>query len=402
MALSLIAVGFALTRLLLPIPLISPTSQAPAASVSGTATQSIVVNLGPNSSSGGLETPTSGSPTSTLAVTLIGPPSPADAWANAVLDDVTSLFDAGLRPGDGFAWWQSQTERAPLDYHDGLVYFGVLPLTSSPPSRIVVSVPDPSDINQLHRVGLIEANGGSLTVTALSSSPLVGGRSWILTNVNSTLPISALVIQAAARSITYVAAYDDTDSSVAQLVILGLDHTNEVVVSTATAPPISNSQTLTAPIVPTATRAPDIGLGRLISGRLDTVIDALADIPEPDVAAYVDQHSPPGPLTWTETGPRFNGRPMSVNEAVELNVEYLSHTSPTNAAVKFFTAEYQNDVTHLLEDHVGFQGHRMDEIVYWLVYHSTERRGTLIVTYDDFGARQSIGIIGFSPFSQSP
>ena len=399
--LSIIAVGFGLFRLLTatpvnaPEPLVSPT--LPSKTDTG-----VTVNLGGETGSDGLDTPGSRSTTLTPGATLIGPTSPADGWANALLDQIEPLFDAGLLPGDGFAWWQSQSERARLNYHDGQVLIDLVPLAPAVPPRLVVSIPDSADANMLRRVGLVETNGDSLTLTVFRSSSSLADKSWIVTNIDTVTPLKALVIQAAARSLDCIVAFDNGDASVSELVVLNLEHRAETDASTPT-PTLTKTPPAVQPSVsPTATRAPDISLGRLIAARLDTVIDGLAAIPQSDIAAYVNQHSAPGPLTWTETGPQFSGRPMGISQAIELKVEYLSPASPTNAAVTFFTADYENDVTHLLEDHVGFQGHRMEEIVYWMVYHSAQRQGTLIVSYDDFGARQSIGIVGFAPFPQSP
>lgn len=168
---------------------------------------------------------------------------------------------------------------------------------------------------------------------------------------------------------------------------------------TARATVIPNPATVLPPLFPTSTRVPDIGLGRLITTKLDAVIDGLPAVPESDIAAYVAQHASVGPLTWTENGPRIDGRPMGVGQADELTIEYLSPSSPTNSAVPLLSAVYEDDITTLPDDHIRFQGQRMEELLYWMVYRSTERQGALIITYDDFGSRQTIGIVDFSPFS---
>jgi hypothetical protein len=263
-------------------------------------------------------------------------------------------------------------------------------------------MPDPENPDQLRRIGLVEADAGSLVLTSFSLSSLDTDQSWILTGTDVSTPPKALVIQAAARSLACLVAFDDAGNGEVGLVLLNLEHLSNSNFATPTTTATASLPAVNPSVHPTATRAPDIGLGRLIAGRLDTAIDGLVSIPASDIEAYLAQHSTPGPLTWTENGPQLSGKPMGVSQAAELKVEYLSPSSPTNSAVTFFTATFDDDVTHLLEDHIGFQGQRMEEILYWMVYHSTERQGTLIISYDDFGARQAIGIVGFSKFPQSP
>jgi len=245
-------------------------------------------------------------------------------------------------------------------------------------------------------------DGSVLALTVFSAIPSKPDYRWILAGKSFETPINALAIQAAARSKQCLVAFNETGDSDSELALLGLQPLSGTQLPTPTTSASPNSATPNPLPSPTATRPPDVGLGRLVAAKLDSVIDGLGAILPQSMAVYASQHSSPGPLTWTEAGPRANGRPISVAQATDLTIEYLAPNMPDGLVVPLLTATYDGSVTRLPDERVYFQGQRMEEILYWMVYHSAERQGILMVSYDDFGARQRIGIVGFTPFFQSP
>lgn len=386
-----------IVRLMWPQALISPgIGPTEKATFSEPTSSPIIVNLPPTGS--GIETATLANQTQTptLSVTLIGPRTPADEWANRMLDRLIPLFAAGLDPGDGFAWWQSQESGMPLAYESPDVRLGDQPLDWATLPHVEVVVPDPAHPNQLKDAGFIETGNGTVTLTLLGWEAGETDAHWILTDVSAEAPIAALAIQAAARSMVLRVATSDLTESQVTLVIVGIQPI-AVSVPTSTPATIVSSPTLLPP--PTATRIPDIVLGRLVSAKVDVVLDALPLVLPESSAAYASRHPLIGPLEWSENGARIGGRPVGISQATDLTIEYVAPRLTDGVTIRLLKADFGDDVTRITSDGMVFQGHRMEEILYWLVYRSTERQGVLVVAYDDFGARQSVGIVGFTPFS---
>ncbi len=373
----------------------------PLAAATSSPEMGIVVNLPTGSISEGSDTPTGSAQAPTVSVTLIGPTTPADSWANTLLDRILPLFQSGLKPGDGFAWWQNNASSGYFNYADSQVTLGSAVFAPNSQQANIVAIPNPANTNQLSRVGLVDLASGTLVLTAFGTSPAESDVRWILTTTDPAVPFKSLAIQAAARSVRLVATYNENSDAGAELVLVGAEHfpaaatpTPKIGLSPATSP--------TLPPLPTATRAPDIVLGRLIALKLDPVIDGMSSVLPESTSAFASRHPLIGPLTWTETGPRISGMAMGIGQALELNIDYLAPGKSDGAVEPLLQAAYDGDITRLTDEHVYFQGQRMEEILYWIVYHSTDRKGVLVIAYDDFGARQTVTIVGFTLFSQIP
>jgi hypothetical protein len=113
---------------------------------------------------------------------------------------------------------------------------------------------------------------------------------------------------------------------------------------------------------------------------------------------FTEQHPWSGLLTWTETGPQINHRDTAIHQATELTFYTLSSDDPTGKTVTLMDVYYVEGTTRFPADSIYFQGHRMDEILYWMVRRAAERGGQLYVAYDDFGIKQAITLVGFVPF----
>ncbi len=362
-----------------PIP---PPSVLPTASVTGAASTA--------------------SPTLTPGATPIGPATRADDWANTLLDRVVPLFQSGLKKGPGLAWWENESASGILVYKAGQVTWAGAVFSPGNASQIVIAIPNPTNPDSLLHVGTIQVDQAVEVLTVLSLGPSDNAVRWIATNPDTTAPFQALAVQAAARALTLSGAYSDSSEDGAEMVIVAISPMAQGTLE-LTATPTGPSPTPGRTPSPTPTREPDVVLGRLISQKLDEVIKALTSVVPQSAAAFAAKHPLIGPLTWTETGPRIADRPMGVRQAIDLDVQTLAPGMTDGLTIPVLTAVIDpGDVTRLPSDKMYFQGNRMEEILYWLVYASTGRSGVLTLSYDDFGAHQVITIVGFTPFSQIP
>ena len=346
--------------------------------------------------------PPSFGPEPTLSVTLIGPASSADAWANALLDRVLDPLTKPERVGDGFAWWQGGEAIDFLTFRDGGTLFKGDHLSVSDQTSIDVSIVSQSDPNQLRRVASIRVRSSALVLDVTASQTNQSNTQWILTGITPDTALEALEIQAAARSVVLKAAYNPGGGQQSgALVLLAAQAT---VYATTTPPPAQPASTVTrtpAQGLPTPTHALEATLGSVIEARLKPVLDAGLSFPPDVVAAYTAGHAWNGLMTWNETGPRIDSRPTNVNLASELTLQILTPNDPRGPAQPFLVTQYTGNVTRFPDEQTYFTGQRMDEILYWMVNYGARRGGLFQVSYDDFGSRQAITFVGFVPFTVS-
>jgi hypothetical protein len=336
----------------------------------------------------------------TLVVTLVGPATPADAWANALLDRVQTGLQQPSQPGDGFAWWQGNEAIGPLTYSDQAVSFRGSRLSIAGETAIGLAIVSPNDPNQLQDVAAIHYDSGALTLNVTSTTPDHVDMQWILAGGSPDTALQALVIQAAARSVVLTAAYGSFAGQAGELVLLSgypIETPTQALV-TAT-PGETQLASPTAP-PPTPTHPPEADLGVAVELKLKPVLDAGLAFPADVVQRFTAVHAWHGSLAWDETGPKVDNRPVNVNQATELTFQILTPNDPRGSAQPFLTTEYTGNVTRFPEDQRYFAGQRMNEILYWMVFYSARQGGILEVSYDDFGARQFMTIIGFRPFNQ--
>lgn len=144
---------------------------------------------------------------------------------------------------------------------------------------------------------------------------------------------------------------------------------------------------------------PDANLARLVGEQTNLIIDT-APLFHPDaVIRFLENHPWTGTLTWSEQGPRVGGQPLGVAEADTLTLYMLNPNDPSMTTVSVMELTYDEGSwrTSLSEDD-WFYGHRLEEVLYWMVRRAAERDGQLLVAYDDPGALQAITVIGFRPF----
>jgi hypothetical protein len=344
---------------------------------------------------------TSAAAVPTLAVTLIGPTTAADVWANVLLDRVLDRLKQPSPAGDGFAWWQGSEAGGILTYSNQALFFARQPFSVTDQQAINLFVIAHDDPNKLEPVASIKVDQGALVLTVTSVKADQAEGRWILAESTPDTALQALVIQAAARSIIVRAAYSSSPGQDGSLVLIEAQAMDYL---TATVPGPESSTTATAApqVLPTPTRPPESALGTVIESKFNPVIEAGLAFPQDVVAAFTASHAWTGPLTWRETGPQLNNRPMNVAEAGDLTFLILTPNDPRGPAQPFLRATYAGDVTRFPDELVYFQGQRMNEIIYWFVYYSAQHGGQLQVSYDDFGARQSVTIVGFAQFSPPP
>ncbi len=327
---------------------------------------------------------------------------PADEWANALLDRALPATRQIRQPDDGLVWWLGSDQNGTLSLVDNGIGLGDQLLDMSNLSLIDILVPDRTDPNRLESLSTIQAVQGGITLTlAEDIANNKNAMEWRLSNATPSLPLESLINQAAQRDIRLQAAYIANPARDAQLVLVGYDSlspspTPSIQPGITGTPPISNTPAPTQTGTPT--RVPEPYMGQVIADKIDPLIDAMPSFDSNAVFRFTDQHPWAGLLTWTETGPQINRRDIAIPQATELTFYTLSANDPGGKTSAFLTVYYVDGTTRFPTDGIYFQGHRMDEILYWMVRHAAERGGQLYVAYDDFGIKQAVTLVGFIPF----
>jgi hypothetical protein len=347
-------------------------------------------------------------PPTPLATDTPIPPSPglstpADEWANALLDQLPPTLAEVTYPADGLAWWQSSSTTGEMTLTGATLALGDRPLEVTEQDTILISIPDEANPSQLNSLGAITVEGGVLVLSIASSDPSATGAHWLLSDARPALALRALTIQAELRDLALVAAFARESDSEAQLVLVeARSLAPQTPISSALEPGLPTptpSRTPTSTPTTTPTRMPDAYLGRVMAEKIDPVID-MADRFNPGaVFTITTQHPWTGLLTWTETGARINARQTAVEQATELTFYTLNPDDASGTTSRLFTVVYVDGATRFPDDLIYFQGQRMEEMLFWLVRHAAERGGQLLVAYDDFGTRQALIVVGFRPFS---
>ncbi len=332
------------------------------------------------------------------------PESPADDWANALLDQGLPLLDQVTPPAEGLAWWQSREVRGELYLIANEVILNGQIVILDPQKALIVSVTDPFHSGQLLRLGTAEPTTGSLLLRIAPNDASSFEQQWRLSSGDPKLALRALVAQALMREVALQAAYSGSGSSDTQLVLLGarfMRPTATPATSATPGPTAIPTHTPTPTITPSPTRAPEAYMGWVVAQKIDPVIDSVQDLESEITLAFMEQHPWTGLLTLSEGEIEVGGHPIAASTALELDFYTLELNDQSGSVTRFLTAVYTRDgTTRLPDDLIYFQGHRMEEIVYWMVVRAVEREGQLIVAYDDFGTRQGITVIGFLPFNE--
>ncbi len=397
--LALVALGVMLTRLrgewddLRATPAGSP-APSPSPSPSDTNTDRVVPRE---------DIPT---PQPDLTLTLAGRSTPADDWSNRLLDRALTVISEPLPAGSAIVWWRGADNSGQLALGEGGVLLGSRPLDTSGLLTLDVLTPNPDSPDQLQTLGRVSWEGDALMLTARGVSPGEPDSTWLLSGGTLPLALSALVEQAEARGWALTAAYSETLTGQGALVLLAAVEPGDATPTPFAPPPdvtLSPTPTVPPPATPTPTRVPEPYMGEVIAGVLEPVMEDVRGIPQEAMQEAIGLHPWAGPLTWTETGPLVDGIPVAVQAADELNLYTLYETADGKVGTRrFLEITFDGSVTRFPEQQVLFQEQRMEEALYWIVRTAAEEGGRLYVALDDFGARQSLTVLAFRPYSTSP
>jgi hypothetical protein len=317
----------------------------------------------------------------TLPPTATVPSAPVEAWARELLPLIVGHT----------AYQSAQFSPETLIVHEAELYVGSHPIALD--GRITIRLLLPSDEAPFSPivVGALAEEGGVLVLTT-SDGPrrLVSGGSM-------ADALRALMSAAAAERYRLEAAVAGETEASADLVMVAYS-LGELAERTPTPPGYTPLPMLG---VTTPTPLPDINLERLVDEQTDSIIDAVPLFHPDAVMGFLENHPWTGTLTWSEQGPRVGGRLLRVAEADALTVYMLNPNDPSLAAVPVMALTYDEDSwTTTLSEGRWFYGHRLEEVLYWMVRRAAERGGQLLVAYDEPGARQAITVIGFRPFEE--
>jgi len=348
-------------------------------------------------------TPPGSEATIGATLTAENPGTPADAWAAAVLNRALPLLQEEQPTGEGLAWWQNQDLHGMLAITGDTILVGDAIANASNLLALTVEIPEPGAPSRLMTVGRIDWQGGALHLTLAAERLDEPVSQWLLSGVDLPVAIRALVVEATNRELYLQAAYSEQPGREAQIVLIGAASVNMTATPTATAtsPNETPRPTLTPTLTrtPTPTREPEAFMGRVLAELLGPVLETTPDMSNSDISTLMTKHPWAGVLTWTESGPAIAGRSIPLTAADTLYL-YAADPDLTNTE-RWLVVTTDGNITHLPEEQIIFQGRRLDEILYWLVRDAGERNGQLVVTFDDFGTRQAVTVVGFKPFSSS-
>jgi hypothetical protein len=337
--------------------------------------------------------------TPTLKVTLIGPTSPADEWANQVLDKFI-VMDLPQPSGlDNLAWWQNPMNSDFLTLREGFIYAGQMPVVLSDISHLEIAVPDVIRPGLLRKIASVEKINEALQFSLYSARDSVNSLRWIVSADDMQIALESLIVQAASREFVIQAAISSVPSGgESEIVLLAVEPYNRVLQFGNTGTISPTRQLLPIETTATATRVADVYLGQLLAASLNPILETINQVPVDVVKHYRDTRPRVGLLEWQENGPILAGMPMGTAHATELHLYALSANSGEGDVVSLLVALYDGRVTRLPDFQVYFQGHRMDEILHWLTVIAAQKNGQLEIAYDDLGIKQSITILSFKKF----
>lgn len=330
------------------------------------------------------------------------PSSPTDAWATVVLDRFTAELGSAPPPSDGLGWWQGSGASGPLSVGDSGIALRGSRLSIPSGLPVDIMMPDPVEANRLVRIASIRTDADAMLVLNVSAaSSDIGDTRWLLNGYSVEHCLAALVYQARQRGLQLLAAYIHEPGDPGQIALVDAAPLISSTV-TPTRPFASETAVSAVTIAPsvtvTPTRAPDTYIGRFLAERIDPFISQIYDPSR--VFELAKGHPRNGFATWSETGPLVNGQPLPILAARELDFFAVTPPSVPEPTTLILEAVYlpDEDITRLQGEGLFLPGHRMDELLYWIVRRAAERGGQLQVIYDDYGNKQVITFIGFRRF----
>lgn len=318
----------------------------------------------------------------------------ADEWARAILDGVEPLLLAGPETPSGLAWWQSSERQGMLSPEGDSISQGPLRLLAADYTLLEIQTPDPQHPEQLLRLGTIRTEAELLRLSTAPLDTVSQGRQWLIGGGGAEIALRALALQAAERDYELiVATTDGVEATTLQLLLVELRST----LPTATVTPGSSptaTATATPTLTPTPSRIPEIAMSLVVNEGLDPVIERMVNDIDPGLTRRIlEDHPFAGRLTWGEAGPLINGRSLSVGMAQRFSIFTINEQGLLGAE-KVFDFEIAFETTRFIDQQVFFQGHRLEEALYWMVRRAAEADALLVVAYDDYGTRQALTVIG--------
>jgi hypothetical protein len=335
-------------------------------------------------------------PTPNLTLNPPRPTTPADEWANRILDLATPALPDQPPSYAGLSWWDAGALSGVLTARGSTIMLGSQPVDTGQVEQIDCVGPDAANPNRLVRYGTIVWQQAVLTLTAVAGGEQGTGATWLLSQSGPETALSALIAVAEARGLHITAAYLDGPP---RLVLMSLASAGPPGESTPTAISPTGSP---SPPTPSSTLIPAPELGDFIGSKLDLLIAAAASFDPEAAARFTENHPWAGALSWTEEGAIVSGRPTLLDQATELTFYMLAPDDPSGMVVRFMGVTFRDAVTYFPDDGFIFYGQRTEEIMYWLVRHAADRGLRVMVAYDGGGARQAITVTGFESLSAPP
>jgi hypothetical protein len=325
---------------------------------------------------------------------------PADLWANAILDAVLPILEGNTASVEALAWWYTTPDGGVLALEDGIVTIDQQQIDMPEDQTVEIAISDPALPNSLRLTGEARLLDTALQLTL---NDLIMGQEnsrWLLSGASPVLALEALAAQASARDVSLTVAYAQSGSTMQVVLLKATRLTNASDQSGTETPDIVTITPTSVALTPTSTRSPEAYLGQIVASRIDPGIDEAQAISPALTQRFIVRHPWAGILATSEKGITINNRSTSIAGATELVVYSLKDSS--GDVTRLFSVEYTQDgTTRFPEDQLIFQAHRMEEILYWIIVRAAQREGQLIVAYDDFEDTQTITLIGFRKFPAS-